>query len=89
MSILFSDTTPEAEAVLIDLLRQAPPWRKLEMMRQLNQTVRTVALSGLRHRHPNAGEAELRRRLAGMLLGPALALQVYGPVPESETRHDD
>ena len=84
MVALFSDTRPEAEAVLIGLLRQAPPWRKLHMVGQLNQTVRTLALSGLRQRHPEAPPQELRRRLADLLLGPDLAAQVYGPleVPE-------
>jgi hypothetical protein len=77
---LFSDTRPEAEAVLIGLLRQAPPWRKLHMVGQLNQTVRTLAVSGLRQRYPEATPQELRRRLADLLLGPDLAAQVYGPL---------
>ena len=81
---LFPDTRPEAEAVLIDLLRQAPPWRKLHMVGQLNQTVRTLALSGLRQRYPDATPQELRRRLADLLLGPDLAAQVYGPLQEQE-----
>ncbi len=80
MSTLFSDTRPEAERVQIELLRQAPAWRKLEMVGQLNQTVRTLALSGLRQRHPEATPQELRRRLADLLLGPNLAAQVYGPL---------
>jgi hypothetical protein len=81
---LFPDTRPEAEAVLIGLLRQAPPWRKLQMVGQLNQTVRTLALSGLRQRHPQATPQELRRRLADLLLGVELAAQVYGPLGEQE-----
>ena len=86
MSTLFPDTRPEAERVQIELLRQAPAWRKLEMVGQLNQTVRTLALSGLRQRHPEATPQELRRRLADLTLGPALAAQVYGPpgFPEGE-----
>jgi hypothetical protein len=86
MSTLFPDTHPEAERVQIELLRQAPAWRKLEMVGQLNQTVRTLALSGLRQRHPEATPQELRRRLADLLLGPNLAAQVYGPLrlPEQE-----
>jgi hypothetical protein len=82
MSTLFSDTSPETERVLIALLRQAPPWRKLELMGQMNEMVRTLALSGLRQRHPQATPEELRRRLAGLLLGPELAARVYGPQPE-------
>jgi len=81
---LFPDTRPEAEAVLVGLLRQAPPWRKLVMVGQLNQTVRTLALSGLRTRHPEATPKELRRRLADLLLGPDLATQVYGPLGGQE-----
>lgn len=78
MTRLFDDTSPEAEAVLIDLLRQAPAWRKLEMVDELNAAVRALALSGLRTRHPQADEAELWRRLADLLLGPELATKVYG-----------
>lgn len=84
-TVLFPDTRPEVEEVLMALLRQAPPWRKLEMVGQLNQTVRTLALSGLRQRHPQASPQELRRRLADLLLGPDLATHVYGPLAEQES----
>ncbi len=77
MSSLFPDTQPEAERVQIELLRQAPAWRKLDMVGQLNQTLRTLALSGLRQRYPGATPRELRRRLADLLLGPALAALAY------------
>lgn len=83
-SPLFPDTHPGAEAVLVELLRQAPPWRKLHMVGQLNQTVRTLALSGLRTRYPEATPQELRRRLADLLLGPDLAARVYGPLEVQE-----
>jgi hypothetical protein len=42
MTRYLTDTRPEAEAVLIDLLRQAPPWRKIRMMEQLNQQMRVL-----------------------------------------------
>ena len=84
-ALLFPDTRPEAETVLIGLLRQAPPWRKLHMVGQMNQTVRTLALSGLRARHPEASPQELRRRLADLLLGSDLAAQVYGPLREEKS----
>lgn len=87
MSALFPDTSPEAEAMLIDLLRQAPAWRKLALVDDLNQAVRTLALSGLRQRHPHASEAELRRRLADILLGPELAEKAYGPLHPQGPAH--
>jgi len=82
MTALFPDTTPEAEAVLIRLLRQVQPWRKLEMVDQLNQSVRLLALAGLRQRYQTDSEDQLRRRLADLLLGDELARKVYGPLPE-------
>jgi hypothetical protein len=84
MTALFPDTRPEAEAVLIRMLREAPPWRKLEMVDQLNQSVKMLALAGLRQRYPNDGEYQLRHRLADLLLGGELALKVYGPLPEEK-----
>ncbi len=82
MASLFSDTTPQAERYLIDRLRSASPARKLEMLGQMNATAQQLALAGLRARHPHSSEAELRRRLADLLLGPELAARVYGPLPE-------
>jgi len=78
VSTLSADTTPEAERVQIELFRRAPAWRKMEMVDALNQTVRIFALAGLRQRFPQASDAELRRRLADLVLGEELAARVYG-----------
>jgi hypothetical protein len=64
---------------LIELMRKAPPWRKLELVAQLNETVRLLALSGLRQQYPDATPEELQRLLADLLLGPELAERAYGP----------
>jgi len=61
MSALFPDTRPEAKAVLIRLLREAPPRRKLEMVDELNRSVKMLALSGLQTRYPNEPPAKLHR----------------------------
>lgn len=73
-----SDTHPRTEALLVRLLREAPPWRKMEMLAELNAAAKTLALAGLRRLHPHSGEAELRRALADLLLGEELARKVYG-----------
>jgi hypothetical protein len=78
--LLFPDTDPQTEAVLINLLGQASPARKLAMVGELNDTVQTLALTGLCQRFPAAGSAELQRRLADLLLGADLAKQAYGPL---------
>ncbi len=87
MTQVFPDTPPETEHVLFTLLRDIPPWRKLEMVAQLNQAGRELALAGLRMRYPAATQDELHRRLADILLGAELAARVYGPVPEADKTH--
>jgi hypothetical protein len=50
----------------------------------LNQTVRLLALEGLRQRYQHAAEPALERRLADMWLGPDLAARVYGAIKDEE-----
>ena len=83
MSVLSSDTHPKMEALQIQLLRQASPTRKMNMLAQLNASARLLAWTGLRSRYPQASEAELRRRLADLLLGEELARKVYGEIHEA------
>jgi hypothetical protein len=75
---MLTDTAPEVEAVLLQLLRQAPVWRKLQLMTQLNDMARTLALGSLRSQYPQATETELQRLLADRLLGVEMATKVYG-----------
>lgn len=84
MRTLVDDTTPEAERVLIRLLREATPARKLEMVLSANRTARMLAMAGLRERFPADSAAKLRRRLADLWLGPELAAKAYGPLAGNE-----
>jgi len=84
MSALYSDTHPKMEALLISLWRSASPTRKMQMLAQLNHSAQLLALAGLRMKHPQAGETELHRRLAGLLLGEDLARQVYGDLSDGK-----
>jgi hypothetical protein len=87
MTQVFPDIPPETERVLFAMLRDMPPWRKLEMVAQLNQAGSELALAGLRMRYPNATQDELHRRLADILLGDELAMRVYGPAPQMDKAH--
>ena len=82
MRTLAADTSPEAERVLIELWRRAPPTRKLAMVLEANRTARALALTGLRERFPGESPARLQRRLAELWLGRELAARAYGPLPE-------
>ena len=81
---LAEDTHPDAERVLIELLRRATPARKMAMVLDANRTARLLALTGLRERHPSDSPARLRRRLADLWLGPELAAKAYGLLSEHE-----
>jgi len=82
MTRYLSDTRPEAEAVLIDLLRQAPPWRKIRMMEALNKQMRALSLAGVQARHPLADEAEVQRQLAEIWLGAEIATKIYASLTD-------
>ena len=76
MNSFYSDTHPKMEALQIKLLRETPPWRKMEMLAELNRAARELALAGLRQRYPEADETALLRYLGNILLGSDIAGRV-------------
>ena len=77
MSVLSSDTHPKMEALQIEFIRRMPPWKKLAIVDGLNETVKTLAMSGIKERHPNATPQEIHQMLAELMLGAELARKVY------------
>ena len=84
MAFYYSDTHPKMEELQIELLRQASPTQKMHMLAQLNASARMLALAGLRSRYPQASEAELRYKLAILLLGEGIARKVYGDLNDAK-----
>jgi hypothetical protein len=84
MRTLGEDTHPDAERVLIHLLRGATSARKMSVVLSANRTARALALTDLRERHPGESPARLQRRLADLWLGPELAAKAYGLLPDHE-----
>jgi hypothetical protein len=76
------DTSLEAEEVMLDIYRRMSPRRKLELVDDAIKTGRALSMTGLRSRHPKESRERLRRRLLGLVLGEALAMQVYGPLED-------
>lgn len=83
---LSRDTSPDAEAVQIEIYRSMSVGRKLELVEEENRTARELALAGLRRRYPEAGPDELFRRLMDLMLGEDLAAEVYGPLCAGDGR---
>jgi hypothetical protein len=73
-----SDTSPEAEKILIELYRRKPAWRKLRQVSELTRAVQELALCDIRRRHPHADEREQRLRLASRWLDARTMRRVFG-----------
>ncbi len=74
---MLTDTDPKIEKMQIEILRRMPAWKKLAVMEGLNETVRALAVAGIKQRHPAASPAQIQRELAELTLGPELARKVY------------
>jgi hypothetical protein len=72
------DTSLEAESIQIDILRKAPTGKRLRVAAEMSETIMLLSRIGVARRNPGATPAELRRLAAEVILGPELALRVYG-----------
>ena len=73
-----ADTTPEAFEVYAALIAKQSPAERAALTRSLTLTANTLALAGLRMRHPESTEHELLLRLAVLRLGADVVERVYG-----------
>lgn len=79
-----SDTDPETERVLIELVRAMPDGKKIQQVFESIETTRAFAMAGLRGRYPRASEEELKKRLAALVFDRETVIKVYGWDPEVE-----
>ena len=78
MVTLSADTSPCAEKIQIEIIRRMPSWKKLAVVDDLNETVKVLAVAGLKQSHPEASSEQIHRKLASLILGEELANKVYG-----------
>lgn len=69
---------------MLELLRQAPVWKRLQMVDQMHETLRLLTLADLRRCYPTAAEDEINRRLAARVLSRDEVIAAYGWDPEIE-----
>ena len=67
--MMLSDTTPEAEAIQQDIFRRMTTEERLRMALEMSESLRNVALAGLRSRRPDLNENELSRELMRIMYG--------------------
>lgn len=74
---LTADSSEDAERRLVEGWRAMSASQKLALAATMSQTVRDLALAGIRQRYPLAMPREQLLRLAIVTLGPELALAAY------------
>jgi hypothetical protein len=76
LEIIPADTTPEAARVHLMILRRMSPERRMELVCQLSDGLREVVSAGVRHRHPEYAEDQVRLAVLRIYLGDSLFRQV-------------
>ncbi len=79
-----NDTSEEADRFLMDAYRRMSIAEKARRISELNRTVERLAVTGIRARHPEATEREVRLRLAALRYGQEFVLEAFGWDPERE-----
>lgn len=64
-----SDTSPEAAAIQAEIFRRMTPAQRLKLALEMSESMRNVALAGLRSRRPDLNEEELSRELIRNMYG--------------------
>ena len=72
------DTTPEALSVQYEIYRRMGEAEKLRLVFQTYRVGRQLAMTGIRMRHPEATDDEVRRLWARRHLGSELFDRAYG-----------
>lgn len=78
LPVPLSDTAPDAAAVRWERYARMTPAEKAARVVDLTRTACSMALAGLRSRHPAATQAELLLRLAALRLGAETVWRAYG-----------
>ncbi|MBP7051533.1 MAG: hypothetical protein KBE65_11005 [Phycisphaerae bacterium] len=75
---MLDDTTPEAMAVQLQVLRRIGPTGRLAMTFELSDNLRSLVAAGIRYRHPQWDDRTIERETIRLMIGDALFRRVYG-----------
>ena len=75
LSCLFSDTSPEAEAIWIERQRAMSGEQRMILAYDMSIFARELAREGIRRDHPDWNEAKIARELLRLAFLPALPCQ--------------
>lgn len=63
------DTSPEAAAVQQEIITRMTPAQRLRLASEMSESMRNLALAGVRHRHPDWSEEQCKRELLRLMYG--------------------
>ena len=66
---MFTDTNAQAAAIQLDIFRRMTPAQRLRTALEMSESIRNVALAGLRRRRPELNDEELSRELMALMYG--------------------
>ncbi len=76
------DTTPEADAVQLGIYRRMTPGARLRAGLELTEISRRLVIAGIRQRHPEYDENQVRLAMIRLWIGPELFCEAYPCEPE-------
>lgn len=76
-SWIASDTTEEAARVQLAVFRRMTPEKRLELAFEMTNELRHRLAEGVRHRHPEYSEEQVRLAVIHLTLGDDLFRKVY------------
>jgi hypothetical protein len=71
-----ADTTAEAARVHLEIIRRLSPDKRMELALRLSGTIRDVVADGVRNRHPEYDEEQVRLAVMRLMLGAELFQKV-------------
>lgn len=86
---MLSDTHPQVEKVLIDLLRKATVAQRAQSALRLSATVKQLSLRAVAKSNPHDSEEEVKLKWAELHYGKDLADRVRAYVLARERKNDD
>lgn len=71
------DTSPEIEEIQIEIFRKMEPERKLSLVFQLMALEKEIMIEGIRNRHPEYTDQEVKLAFIRLSLGDVIFEKVY------------
>ena len=80
MGIISPDTTIEASAVEVEILRKMDVSQRAEITFQLGNNLRQMVESGVRFRHPDYDNRKVNMAVLRIFVGDKIFRQIYGDI---------